>query len=451
VYSDEHGDPLAFAMFDNGYARRYRLEAKRVGEDQGAPVLYIAHDEQASPRPINAEARDAAALFAASKSERKTWAGLPDGSPVLAVRQLDDGAAGVLTDGTKASDPVVLHVVRDGAVTETVSGEEAFRRVSEADAKSARAASDGAVNFVHCWVDGDTCHLQAGEKRVDFPVRELRTLLADPTSAGKLKIDEVFLAEGAPKDFIVLRGAMDQRPERLGGSLRKGSPDEPLRVCTALRERYRTMEKQVHLDDDPAAAKPRLARIRPIAGKDDVALVMPEAGQFPDFHGSLKTVKEAWTSRGFKVYGDLSAPPPEHQLCVLTAHNNAQLLAYLEGLGKRGILKGRTWILLTCGEPGNANMFSDLLQRYGADGFPVFREKIHGATAIEMLRQLPDKIVEQLGSGERRTLWESIGDTVRDLLKRYPAGGKHERFRQLRDGMLQLSYLSGTGVRGDVG
>jgi hypothetical protein len=427
--------PSVFTLYEDGEGITYRLQQTERG-------VLVATREQTDQRSAEADARVVAQAIKDGRSPHFAWQALAEGTPVMAVERLPDGSVAVLSHGRTASGPVELRPVKDGRVSVANEGADATRVLRQAARDFVRSASDQAVSFVYVEGSGDKLRIQYGARTSEVRLDQVEAFLANRTDPAPNPLDGIFRAAGGPKDFVVYRDAFARRPERFGGSFQKGAADEPLAFAAALRERYGAEGVRVHLDDEPVPAKRRLAAITPVLSKNDLALVIPEGTFEVRDEGALRDVGPAWENAQMSVRPTIDATVHAGNVMVLTGHNSEELFKYLQELGNKGVLKDRVWLLLTCGENGNANMIHELMERYGARAFAIFPEQLEPAVVARVLRKLPAVVEESVRKDRRLNALELIGETARQVQedKARPVSERMKiQLERLRRGVLQLS------------
>jgi hypothetical protein len=431
--------PTMFSLYENGESIVYRLTT--VGD------RVVAAREQSSPRSADADALAAAWAIRDGRSPQYAWQVLAEGTPVLAVERLSDGSVGVLTQGRRGADSAELRVVKDNRVEVVAHGPEASAQIRAAARDFVRRASGDTATFVYAEPNGEKVRLHVGAREpVEMSRADVARLIANPTSPIPNALDAVFRGSDPSKDFIIYRDAFARRPERHGGSLRKGSAEDPLAWGAALQERFRKDGVRTYLDDLPIPATRRLKEL-PTIQDTGIALLIRDGDYLNEKYAAreraaLNGVKAAWAAANLKVVERIEDANGIGNIGVLTGENSRELFNYMQELGERGLLKDRVWLFLTCGEDGNPNMFHELLDRYEAKAIVAFPEQLLPETVAEVLRKVPQVLTEAQTQGTRlnaRELIDKAAEAIEQDRNRPPSIRKQQELRRLRRGILQLS------------
>ncbi|MEQ1727519.1 MAG: hypothetical protein ABL982_03985 [Vicinamibacterales bacterium] len=417
----------SFIRVDRASGRRFDFES--TGNMLRATVR---SDVGRAEREIGA-VRDA---LGGGSSIDDAWRLLPDDTVVKAVLRTPKNETYVLYQGT-AREELARFVGPNRATTWTDTGVRA--RLERITAREIADRPTGTAAFAHARMSGDTLTLQMAKKRVTLDGETLAALSRDPAANVAGQLDDAI--NGSGNDAIVLvRDALSRRPERFGGSLKAGSLDDPVHIAATLSRRY--PNKRFFIDDEMSIATSNLAAMPTIRGPQDLAVIVPETGFAVEDRGLMAQVGHALETAGMKP---VSAASSAQTVLVISGHNDAALVAFLDDLGRQGALRNRVILLNTCHARANESLFSHLIQQYGARGIIVQPDRIRPVALSRVLNAMTELVNEAGASGTGI----HPADLMRKSAERVLSGvGLSERLRgevrKLLGTSLQISYVPRT-------
>lgn len=184
--------------------------------------------------------------------------------------------------------------------------------------------------------------------------------------------------------------------------------------------------------DDPSALVPKRVQKEVLVSKaSDVGLAVPPGEARVDDKGILKRILAVY--RQSKI---TSVATPEDlakvgNVLVITAHNDQAFFDYIQTLGEHKIngksaLDGKTLMLLTCFEPGNPNLVSEVLRRYNCAGVHIQSAQVHKHAVQRALIEFATRL-DQLGGGKPQRLRDIYDSTIRSLLESNEPGVRSMR------------------------
>lgn len=338
---------------------------------------------------------------------------LPGETTLLAMAREKDGRLAVLY---RVNGNYELDLIDHSRPTESFKGNEALRRYDQLESDDVARASDDQLQFVKLSQMGDQVTIQLGNTELRIPVQGFQQWMEAP-HASYPELDQLFRLpadSGLNTAVVVHRPASDRYLSDAHPSRREIVVD-PQRFATFLRLRY--PERRVFLDDTTGVSRKNFKKLSniTITRPDQIVSVLVEnfSGVESVKHG-LKLLDEA----GVKPLPDsesLGIEPtlnPDEEsgrnVLLITGHNDQELTAYLRHIGRLGVLRERVILLVTCFADANADIYQELVQRYGAiavlhHGDPISPFVLEPVLAelAQMLKQptpsgfLPEQLVQQ--------------------------------------------------------
>lgn len=403
----------------------------------GAFTLLVT---RSSVRPLPVAAHRSRQLEAAVRSA------LPEDAAMLTFIGTADGRTAVLRRGHEQEEHR-LEILGRNLPTERITGPEALREVARIERELVRRASDSRVEFLAVAQDGDQVTLQLGDRREQFDAGAIEWLRRNPRSDETSPLDELFLPPDAPpdgrdaRDLVVYRGGGSRRPPGQDRGSGGGDGVDPVRLAAVLRERYGET-RRVYLDDETRTARYNLDRLVPLRGPQDLVALVPAEGFDIQDHHLLRNLRGRLEDSGVRVLQDLATAGEAPHVLLISGHNDEELRQYLQHLGDGGFLEGRILLLNTCYADGHADLFHDLIARYGPRAILHHGDRIHfpavQAVTLEMV-----EILNELGpAGEEIHPADLLGRATDRVLRDKELSEELEQaVRRLQKAVFQISRL----------
>lgn len=305
---------------------------------------------------------------------------------------------------------VEVRVVEDGRIREVIRGDDALPQFSRKLNEQLVESSDRSTQFVRFDLFHDaaseTVRMQLGRRSVEVRAEELGEFLAGNA------VPETFSAaiQDVPEGtrVIVWRDPL----------FRLAGPEEQLMATTLARRLHETFgdRMEVFLDDDMQSSKVRAATIQGVSGPSDLAL-LSDKQSFPlEDWGIVENVEEYMQELGAGVYRDITLErlnaaldANESNIVVLSGHKDDAFREYYRALSTNGVLKDRVVLMLSCYQPGDEALNSEVMRSENAPKAVFFLDVEIDPAAVE---DVLHAVGEELRGNEGREV------KLRDLLDR---------------------------------
>ncbi len=139
----------------------------------------------------------------------------------------------------------------------------------------------------------------------------------------------------------------------------------------------------------------------------------------------------------YKINSSMNSIRKDDNIVIVTAHSEAELQNSIEEAGGKGSLKGKTLLLITCGDACTHRFARMAVEDYGAAGVAVPSFKISFEEALKFI----DVLIGLIKSAENRglTVFELIEKAAEILITGYPGG--YDSFRNFRFQVFDQSNL----------
>lgn len=358
--------------------------------------------------------------FATALRER-----FPDEARLAGIERTDDGRVAVLI--RSAAGDYRMDVVSPQLATTSVAGDDAVHAFREFEKRSNRMASKtDELTFVSFFLDGDRVTVQRGADEKTFPLTEVTAATADDAGADNAFL--AYLAE-AKTDIVIYRPAEERN---LTPAAREALRLDSMPICAALSRYLGTMGIHVFADDERRIAFTnwKALKLRILKSVTDLVGMSTSgfgAADAQDIDDALAQVEEEVHVRRVVDARELYA---YRNVLVVSAHNDADLAAFLRDLGEQGLLNGRILFLNTCytGSNANSDLFHELISIYNATAV------LHHGDAIKPVAL--------------RYVIPALWDQIRSM----PPNGVHpaDLFRRAADAVLQGTVSDGLKVGTDL-
>jgi hypothetical protein len=430
-YLDRHAPAIARAVALAAASGRPRLVP------DGGFTLFVTGSEV---RPI---ASPLSSTDVVAKIRHK----VPEESTILGVEQTPDGRTAVLY--WNRGNYELEYVRRDGSATQ-FAGSEARRQFEGIERTRVIAASTNEVQFVYVSAEDDTVMLQLGPTQHTLPIAELRRLTENPESpegsAEGRALDSLF-AQGPRRDLVVYRGASYRRPQDPNAKPGQRELADPVEIAEILTARYGGRGLHVYLDDETQRARANRKALEPIKGPADIVALISENEYFNAIDRPLvENIKTILQGSGVRTSAQLSELGDIPNVLVISGDNTQQLVAHLHNLGKQGVLHNKVLLLNTCYTDSNANLFHDLVTKYGTKAILHHGEQIT-VVALQAVMHAAAELLTEIKEHSssihpadflRQAADRALRNAGQDALRR--------EIRKLRKGVLQISTLEQMGV-----
>lgn len=297
------------------------------------------------------------AVHSPASLERAVRAALPEDHSMIGIQRASGARTMVLS---RTADGFALDAVAQGEPVQRITGPDAQARYEDVERQRLAAASTDDLRFLHVTNDGADVVLQLGTVQQRIPNAEFERLAADPESSAPSPLDALFTGAQIP-ELVVFRSAVTRYLANA-----TGSNIDPSRVAAILSRRYRAHGIRVYLDDEPRAARRNRDALPVLNGPQDVAALFDDAHfRGPDLQ-LVRNIRTLLTNTGISVTARPNALEDVPTVLMITGHNDAELVTYLQDLGRQGVLRDRVILLNTCYASANADFFHELIAQYGA-------------------------------------------------------------------------------------
>lgn len=353
IYLDEHSIPAEFSIRDGSRNVRYRLR-----KEDGA---VSAHRIAQRAEPTEQEIVVIETVMKASRRAADAWRRLDASSQVAAISKTIDGEVIIAWKRPRGYAGIRLTKIGERL---SLSDAALMRALAEDAGAKAAAYSSDKIKLTSVSTVGDEVVIQvAGAHVLRVPVKEFKKFVnrGGAMPAALRALAELSRSRG--EELVLMRHAFESKPLRFGTNAFGG---ETVRLAARLEREVPGLK--VSTDDPSPEVAQRAASRRDVQSAAEIGYVMLRDAPGIEDRGLFDAIEK-----------DLAALTPIREpadaakvsdVLVIAGHNNRALFERLEMLGRyqsngRSVLYGKTVLLLTCFEPGNPNMYSEFIERFG--------------------------------------------------------------------------------------
>gem|GEM_PF-6975784 len=259
----------------------------------------------------------------------------------------------------------------------------------------------------------------------------------------------LFIADKEGKPTVIESGLLDEfeSTASIAEWLKKKAPAKPnlivvsetgedtSEVSSQLREEFGDSVRILE-DDDPDLAVKNVKAQKKIKSGKDVAVywdeVISRAGFVPAMAASFRQAEIS--------FHDTPDVISAGNLILVSGHKASNYRNYLAQLAAKGVLKGKSVALLSCGEDSDREFCRYLIEQGGAVSVLRINEIIPESVVPSVLREICERIPTIPKEGV--FLEELIRDAVNSAVQKTRNEGQKERLKILLDHSIQVSQLS---------
>jgi hypothetical protein len=298
-----------------------------------------------------------------------------------------------------ATTPVVFARKSDGSLDSLV--QESARFYTEKCAEKVMSESSEGISFAHVGFvgveTGARARMQLGKQTVQMDAAEFSLFLEGGAPPKELK---KALSEAAPNlQIIFWRDGNEVQGQELRYEFSEADTQSLRRLPgfvdpTLLANRLQSLvanHGQIYLASDFELARKNLAALPRVKNAADINIYDDIISLDPANRALLSPITENLKASGMSVSSDEGVVAAAN-LVIITGRKNEELDELVANLGRRGALKDKLVVMLSCGEGGEEDFNRELLDPLLIDGKPFavlfYRERINPSSLKKVLLKL---------------------------------------------------------------